>query len=92
MRLAIPLCKNGKKRNFQDKIKEAWRMVFKLMEDTQKHHKNYIPMNLKWTKGFKAKTEEDNTKLNKKSEVDLTIENEIPHHPAQEHLGKPPIH
>jgi hypothetical protein len=71
-------------------------MIFRLLEGFQKHHKNCIPRNLKSTKGFEAVTDEDNAVIvkehyqevfNRRAEVDLTILEEIPHHPTQEQLG-----
>ena len=45
------------------KPKEAWEMVFKLMEGLQKYHHTYLPANFKNKSGIKAKTDNDNTDL-----------------------------
>ena len=45
-----------KKNDFCLKPKEAWSMVFKLMEGFTKHHLTYRPTNFKYKNGIEAKS------------------------------------
>ncbi len=74
--------KKCKKPDFVINPKEAWSMIFKLMEGFQKHHKVYIPKNFKSVNGINAKCDNYNTKIlnshfhslfNSEVEVDLTV-------------------
>ncbi len=50
-------------RDFKDNPKEAWNMVFKLMEGFQSHHQTFIPRNFKNKAGIEAKDENKNVKI-----------------------------
>ena len=78
------------------KPKEAWDMVFKLMEGFQKHHHTYLPANFKNKKGIEAKTDSDNANIlnshfhslfNSDVQVDPSVLDEIPQHAVKTELG-----
>ena len=95
-RLFAEKCQNH---DFKDNPKEAWNMVFKLMEGFQSHHKTLIPRNLKNKAGIEAKDENENVKIlrdhyhslfNRHAEVDYAVLNKIPRHETQHHMGTVP--
>jgi hypothetical protein len=88
-----------KKRDFILNPKEAWRMVFKLMEGFQKHHRNNLPKNFKSKAVIEAKNDNDNATIlndhfhslfNSQVQVDLTVLNELHQHEMIHELGTPP--
>ena len=88
-----------KKNDFAINPKEAWDMVFKLMEGFQKHHHTYLPANFKNKKGIEAKTDNDNADIlnshfhslfNSDVQVDLSVLDEIPQHDVRHEFSDPP--
>ena len=88
------------KKNFILNPKEAWSMVFKLMEGIQRHHKNYLPKNFKSKQGNEAKNEDDNVKMFlvttsnassiAKSKVDPSVLDNLCQLQVAHELGNPP--
>jgi len=71
-----------KKVDFLISPKEAWSMVFKLMEGFQSHHRNYLPSNFRNKNGVEAKTDTENAQIlnahfqslfNSKVQIDPTV-------------------
>ena len=88
-----------KKKDFCVHPKEAWQMVFRLMEGFQKHHRVYLPRNFKTKNGVEAKNDQDNATIlnqhfhslfNSNVQVDPPVLNNLPQHPIQHHLGNKP--
>ena len=78
-----------KKKDFILNPKEAWNMVFKLMDGFQKHHKNILPKNFKSKTGTEAKNDTDNAAIlndhfyslfNSQVQVDYTVLEELRQH------------
>ena len=76
-----------KKNDFCLKPKEAWSMVFKLMEGFTKLHRMYRPTNFKYKNGIEAKNDNENAEIlnihfnslfNSQVQVDLTVLNNLP--------------
>ena len=87
------------KANFIIKPKEAWEMVFKLMEGFQGHHRTHLPSNFKNANGIEVKNDDDNavilnahfhTLFNSQVEVDPTVIDNLPQLPIQHDLGEAP--
>ena len=51
------------KNDFIIKPKEAWEMVFILMEGFQKHHQTHLPSNFKNKNGTEAKNDDKNAAI-----------------------------
>ncbi len=87
------------KADFAINPKEAWSMVFKLMEGFQKHHKTYMPRNFKSKNGIEAKSDEENTQIlnshfrslfNSEVETDPTILEKLPQYEVARELDSVP--
>jgi hypothetical protein len=61
--VATHLCQKIQKADFALNPKEAWSMVFKLMEGFQNHHKTKMPKNFKNKNGVEAKCDKDNANI-----------------------------
>ena len=88
-----------KKKDFILNPKEAWNMVFKLMEGYQKHHRNILPKNFKSKAGIEAKNDADNATIlnehfhslfNSQVQIDITVLDELKQHETIHELGNPP--
>jgi hypothetical protein len=87
------------KHDFCINPKEAWNMIFKLIEGFQNHHKVFIPKNFKSKSGIIAKTDEENANIlnshfqslfNSQIEPDFSVLDELPQHKAELDLDKWP--
>jgi hypothetical protein len=85
--------------DFKINPKDAWKMVFKLMEGFQSHHKTYIPKNFKNKSGIEAKNDTDNAKIlnthlyslfNSKVQVDYSVLENKPQRETASQLDKAP--
>jgi len=90
-----------KKKDLCLKPKEAWNMVFKLMEGFTKHHRNYLPNNFKFKNGTEAKNDNDNAKIlnthfsslfNSQVPVDFTVLDKLPQYEVKHEFGETPTH
>mmetsp|Transcript_1492 Transcript_1492/g.2308 ORF Transcript_1492/g.2308 Transcript_1492/m.2308 type:complete len:395 (+) Transcript_1492:893-2077(+) len=88
-----------RKADFLISPKEAWSMVFKLMEGFQSHHRNHLPSNFRNKNGVEAKTDTDNAQIlnahfqslfNSKVQVDPTVLDSLPQHSIAHELGTIP--
>jgi hypothetical protein len=88
-----------RKKDFILNPKEAWSMVFKLMEGYQKHHRISIPKNFKSKTGIEAKNDTDNATIlgehfhslfNSQVQIDITVLDELRQHEIIHELGNPP--
>ncbi len=89
------------KSDFAVNPKEAWSMIFKLMEGFQKHHKVYMPKTFKFKNGIEAKCDKDNARIlnshfhslfYSEVEVDMTVLEELPQYEVKQELGEAPTH
>jgi hypothetical protein len=55
--------KKYKKEDFASNPKEAWNMIFKLIEAFQGRHKTYMPKNFKTKSGKEAKCDTENAQI-----------------------------
>jgi hypothetical protein len=71
-----------RREDFISNPKEAWSMIFKLMEGFQGHHKTHMPRNFKTKTGKEAKGDKENAQIliehfhslfNSETEVDITV-------------------
>mmetsp|Transcript_1493 Transcript_1493/g.2313 ORF Transcript_1493/g.2313 Transcript_1493/m.2313 type:complete len:881 (+) Transcript_1493:452-3094(+) len=90
-----------KKADFCITPKEAWSMVFKLMEGFQGHHRNYLPPNFRNKNGIEAKNDADNAQIlnshfqslfNSEVQVDMTVLDNLPQYNIVHNLGDVPTH
>jgi hypothetical protein len=88
-----------RKQDFRINPKEAWSMVFKIMEEYQNHHKVCMPRNFKNKLGIEAKNDENNAKIlnthfyslfNSNVLVDETVLERIPQRKVATHLDETP--
>jgi hypothetical protein len=87
-----------KTRDFILNPKEAWRMVFQLMEGFQKHHRNDLPKKFKSKSGIEAKNDTDNARIlndhfhtlfNIQVRIDISVLNDLRQHETIHELGTP---
>ena len=87
------------KKDFCLKPKEAWDMVFKIIEGFTSHHKKHLPKNFKSKTGVIAKTNEDNASIlnahfhslfNSQVQINPTILDALPQCDIQHELGSVP--
>jgi hypothetical protein len=83
-------------RNFQENPKHAWKMVFKMIEGFQSHHKSFVPEMFKNSKG---KTPKDSTKklksywpntFNRHADFDETVLKGIQVYATMDSFGQTP--
>ena len=88
-----------KKADFLISPKEAWSMIFKLMEGFQSHHRNYLPSNFRSKNGIEAKNDTDNAQIlnahfqslfNSEVQIDPTVLNNLPQQNIAHDLGNVP--
>jgi hypothetical protein len=83
----------------QDFPKEAWSMIFKLMEGFQGHHKTHMPRNFKTKPGKEAKGDKENAQIlnkhfhslfNSETKVDTTVLDRLPQYEKAHQLDGTP--
>ena len=81
------------------KPKDAWNMVFKIMEGFTSHHKKYMPKNFKSKNGIETKSDQENATIlnnhfyslfNGPFQIDPTVLNALPQHSIRHKLGTTP--
>jgi hypothetical protein len=80
-------------------LKEAWNMIFRLMDDFQMHHKTNIEKNFKSKDGKVATNDMENAEIlkahftslfNSHTRVDFSVLDKISNHTFQHILGEAP--
>jgi hypothetical protein len=88
-----------KKNDFCLKPKDAWKMVFSLMEGFSTHHRIYRPTNFKHKNGVEAKSDSENANVlnshfnslfNSQVSADPTVLDSLPQHDIKHEYGTLP--
>jgi hypothetical protein len=94
-----PFASNCQASHFKSNPKEAWKMVFKLMEGFQTHQELSMPKKFKSKACVEAKTDEDNAKIlnthfhslfNSQVKIDTTVLDKLPQYEINHTLGDLP--
>ena len=88
-----------KKSDFCLSPKDAWKMVFNLMEGFTTHHRVFRPTNFKSRNGIEAKSDSDNADIlnshfsslfNSQVKADLSVLDNLPQHEIRHEYGNTP--